>query len=72
VEPLLQLRRAVGAELGDAEGGLPMAFFLRARLPLELEAVWRADVEPFLALALAFEPAAAAAFRWEAVAERLR
>jgi hypothetical protein len=72
VEPLLALRRAVGAELGDAEGGLPMAFFLRARLPFELEAVWRADVEPFLAVALAFEPAQAAAFRWEAVAERLR
>ena len=71
VQPLLELRRAVGIEIGDPRRGLPLAFFLRARLPDELPSVWRTEVEPFLAVALADDPGRVAAFRWEAVAGRL-
>ncbi|MBM3984761.1 MAG: hypothetical protein FJ296_03580, partial [Planctomycetes bacterium] len=71
VEPLLDLKRAVDAELGDPDRGLPLGFFLRADLAEGLEDVWRTEVEPWLGEALAGEPARAAAFRWEAVAGRL-
>jgi len=71
VESLLDLRRAIGAEIGDPERSLPLAFFLRAKLPGELPDVWRTEVEPFLVEELAGEPSRAAAYRWEAVAARL-
>ena len=71
VQPLIELRRAVGIEIGDPRRGLPLAFFLRARLPDELPSVWRSEVEPFLAVALADDPGRVTAFRWEAVAARL-
>lgn len=71
IEPLLELKRALDAELGEPEAGLPLGFFLRAELPAQLEDVWRTEVEPWLAEALAGEPSRAAAFRWEAVAGRL-
>jgi 5-methylcytosine-specific restriction protein B len=71
VEPLLDLKRALDAGLADPDRGLPLGFFLRADLPAELPDVWRTEVEPWLAEALAGEPSRVAAFRWEAVAERL-
>jgi 5-methylcytosine-specific restriction enzyme B len=71
VDALLDLRRAIDAEIDDPERCLPLAFFLRARLPAELPEVWRTEVEPFVQEALADEPSRAAAFRWEAVAGRL-
>ncbi len=71
VEPLLDLKRALDAELGDPDRGLPLGYFLRADLPAELEDVWRTEVEPWLTEALVGESSRAAAFRWEAVAGRL-
>jgi hypothetical protein len=71
VEPLLDLKRAVDAELGAPDRSLPLGFFLRADLAEGLEDIWRTEVEPWLGEALTGEPSRAAAFRWEAVAGRL-
>ena len=71
VDALLDLRRAIDAEIDDPERRLPLGFFLRASLPAELPDVWRTEVEPFLLAALSKEPSRAAAFRWDVVARRL-
>ena len=71
-EPLIDLLRQLNQAIGDPHYALGISYFLRPHVAQELPAIWRMEVEPYLEEYFFNRPDQLEAWRWAAVASRLK
>ncbi len=67
VEGLIQLLKDVNRQIDDPHYAIGITFFLRPDLDLQIEDIWRMEIEPYLAEYFFDRPAAAGAYTWDKV-----
>ncbi len=72
VEGLVRTLQRVNQQIDDAHYAVGIAFFLRDDLGMQIEDIWRMEIEPYLVEYFFDQPAAVDAYRWEKIGGTIR
>lgn len=72
VDGLISVLQSLNAEIGDYHYEVGVSFFLRDDLTVQIEDIWRMEIEPYLEEFFFDQPDKVARYRWDQVREKIR